>query len=223
MKLIGINGFKRSGKGTVFEGIREFRFVENYRAEGKGFADKLKQYAALSLGYTGTPEELFEIGDNLKHDGVFIEVWRSHGPADGNTCERDQITGRQYLQNIGNEARELFGEWFWVDQVTPNSPQALRRVWELPPDEPALLPDAACITDLRYPNEAERVRAIGGVVIEVTRPGTESDGHASEQPLPRDLVDYTLANDSSIHDLYEKVWFLMDHLHDIKKGDAFNL
>jgi hypothetical protein len=222
MKLIGINGFKRSGKGTVFDGVREFRFTSNYRAEGKGFADKLKQYAALTLGYTGTPEELFQIGDALKLDGVRIAVERYSDTF--NLDSVDSITGRQYLQNVGNEARELFGEWFWVDQVTPFGPQALARVWELPqtPGTPRL-PDAACITDLRYENEAQRIRAIGGIVIEVTRPGTESDGHASEQRLPRNLVDYTLANDGSIHDLYEKTWDVLSDLHDNAKGDAFNL
>ena len=220
MKLIGINGFKRSGKGTVFDGIKAYRFAtNNFTAKDKGYADKLKQYAALSLGYTGTPEQLFQIGDALKLDGVYITVERWLDDADTLT-ETDQITGRQYLQHVGNEARNLFGEWFWVDQVTPLDPGALKRIWQ---DEHYVLPDSACITDLRYENEAERVRAIGGVIIEVTRPGVESDGHASEQPLPRHLVDYTLANDEGIHELHLKTWEVMEDLFDGTKGDAFNL
>jgi hypothetical protein len=218
LKLIGINGFKRSGKGTVYEGVREFRFTSNYKAEGRGFADKLKQYAALSLGYTGTPEELFVIGDALKLDGIRIAVERYSDTFDLDTV--DSITGRQYLQNVGNEARELFGEWFWVNQLVPFDPREFSRIWQY---DDYSLPDAACITDLRYENEANRVKDAGGVVIEVLRPGTESDGHASEQPLPRNLVDYQLLNDGSIHDLYEKVWDVLSDLHDNAKGDAFNL
>ncbi len=222
MKLIGINGFKRSGKGTVFEGVRAFAVPAGRYAADKGYADKLKQYAALSLGYTGTPDELYNIGDSLKLDGVTIAIEIQADDGSG-VMEVDQISGRQYLQNIGNEARELFGEWFWVDQVTPFGPESLARVWRSSDSAYGRLPDYACVTDLRYENEATRVRTIGGVVIEVTRPGIESDGHASEQPLPRDLVDFTVVNDGSIKDLQEKVWNVMNVLEGTKRGDAFNL
>lgn len=191
MKLIGINGFKRSGKGEVYNSVARYGSMRGERAAGKGYADKLKQYAALSLGYKGTPKQLFEIGDALKLDGVTIDV-KNHGVV------TETITGRQYLQHVGNEARNLFGDYFWVDQVTPLGRSALKRVWE---DTRYSTPDYACITDLRYPNEAERVHELGGFVIEVLRPGTASDGHASEQPLPTELVDYVIHNDATLYDL----------------------
>jgi hypothetical protein len=105
----------------------------------------------------------------------------------------DSITGREYLQNLGNEARGVFGENFWIDQVLPNPGE---RDWSTLNWKDARYPDAdiLCITDVRYPNEADRIRALGGVVWEVLRPGVESDGHASEKPLPRHLVNYQIRN-----------------------------
>jgi hypothetical protein len=69
--------------------------------------------------------------------------------------------------------------------------------------------DCVAITDLRYPNEAQRVLDLGGEVWEVVRPGLVSDGHASEQTLPRDLVTLTIENDSDVADLQLKVRTLL--------------
>lgn len=101
------------------------------------------------------------------------------------------LSGRQYLQNLGNEARTVFGENFWVDQVLPREPLN---------DTSTLV-----ISDVRYPNEAERIRALGGVVWEVVRPGVDSDGHVSEQPLPRELISYQINNNSSLAQLADHV------------------
>lgn len=193
MQLIAVNGFKRSGKGTVAGFIEELSPEKH--VVGVGFADKLKVLASRSLGYTElSDQECIEKMDDFKEDG-----WVSSG----HELPTYDITGRQYLQNIGNEARQIFGDSFWIDQVLPNpafiegwgdaNGEALERRY------PGV--DILVITDLRYPNEAERVKSLGGVVWEVVRPGLESDGHASEQPLPRHLVDATIKNDRGLIDL----------------------
>ena len=191
MLLIGVNGFKRSGKGEVSRIIAE-------AVPGVvqvGFADKLKILAARAIGL---PEDkAIEEMDWLKEKGEF-EVWDSSA----HDWSPREITGRQYLQNIGQGARELFGDTFWIDMVLPNP--KLQAGWVGSTD---LLADAypgvegVVITDLRYENEAKRVKALGGQVWEVTRPGRTSDGHASEQPLPRSLVDRTFNNDGSLEAL----------------------
>lgn len=192
MKLIGINGFKRSGKGETAKIIAEAMPTAQV-----GFADSLKAIAALALGYSGTREELIAAMDDFKELNQ-IEIWEG-----GNYVA--EITGRQYLQNLGNEARGVFGDTFWIDQVLPNPAEytltsgldAVARKY----------PGVECvaITDLRYPNEAQRVKDLGGTVVEVIRPGRTSDGHASEQPLPRDLVDYTILNDGTLDELRTSV------------------
>ena len=43
---------------------------------------------------------------------------------------------------------------------------------------------------------------MGGIVIELSRSGTGTgDGHVSERPLPRDLVNVTLRNDGAPEEL----------------------
>jgi hypothetical protein len=61
------------------------------------------------------------------------------------------------------------------------------------------------ITDVRYENEAQRILDLGGVVWAIDRVGIKSDGHASERPLPADLVDWTIYNDGTVADLERKV------------------
>jgi hypothetical protein len=50
------------------------------------------------------------------------------------------------------------------------------------------------VEDVRFPNEAEAIRSLGGVVVKLTRPGVSSvaGAHKSEQGLPEELVDVTL-------------------------------
>lgn len=198
MQLIGINGFKRSGKGATaaavaagFEGELVVREV--------GFADKVKLWAAMSLGITGTDGELIAMMNQAKESW---ELYAYDRASNSSGCKF--LTGREYLQHIGNRARHLFGEDFWVDQVLP---QAL-------PDKPVVAQhnlsyrypgvDVLVMADLRYENEAQRVLDLGGVVWEVIRPGVESDGHDSEQPLPRHMVSYQIVNDDGLDVLHER-------------------
>lgn len=192
-QLIGINGFKTSGKDTTYKIISEFR----PNVARAAFADKLKVLAALTLGYYGTEEELIAAMDDFKESSR-VEVWEGGSYV-------AEVTGRQYLQNLGGEARNVFGDTFWIDQVLPNPAQYDLEDKSDRYDELLQLryPDAEtiCVTDVRYPNEAQRVRHLGGIVLEIVRPGLASDGHSSEKPLPRDLVDYTIVNDGALADL----------------------
>lgn len=207
MKLVGINGFKQSGKGTT-AGI----LAANY--EGVvyeiGFADKLKIMAAEALGYSGPPRDLIALMDAFKLEG---EVETRNWTADRrgrSWVPGTKITGRQYLQNFGERARQNFGLDFWVDQVLPHASTSPDREGCSVTNQrnlSARFPQVGlvAITDLRYPNEAERVRDLGGTVWEIIRPGVESDGAASEQPLPRHLVDCVLMNSGDLTDLEDEV------------------
>lgn len=175
---------------------------------GVGFADKLKIHAARSLGRLDlNDQECIDLMDEFKEDGFVVSAGATAGT----------ITGRQYLQNVGNEARKLFGDTFWIDMVLPNV--VLLEGWGEKPEQAhgaltARYPgvDCLCITDLRYPNEAERIKRLGGVVWEVVRPGTGSDGHASEQPLPRHLVDHVIDNSGDLYALEREVERALDTL-----------
>lgn len=128
------------------------------------------------------------------------------------------LTGRQYLQHFGNEARKVFGATFWIDQVLPQPsehPDPESRWASNDADLARRYPgiETLCITDLRYPNEAERIIALGGTIWEVIRPGTASDGHVSEIPLPRHLVDMTIPNMGTLDDLRDEVRIALEVSH----------
>lgn len=210
MKLIGVNGFQRSGKGTVAGFIEDLTLGVVVQV---GFADKLKIMAARALGYSATDAELIALMDEFKltgHVESYVSLSESQRYVLGPVAPvgSKKITGRRYLQNFGNDARQVFGDTFWIDQVLPRESRHLSSTIRSIENERNLdemyftrKPDVLAITDLRYPNEAERVLALGGEVWEVVRPGLESDGHASEQPLPRQLVTRTIDNNSTLDNL----------------------
>jgi hypothetical protein len=203
MRLIGINGFKRSGKGTVADilAARGHAGVV-YQV---GFADKVKILAARSLGYLDlSPRECIALMDEAK------ERWVLDTRTANDVIQFNTITGREFLQHIGTEARKLFGADFWVDQVLPAASGHPVRDNREVSNSIALrerFPEVDCvaITDLRFPNEAERVLRLGGEVWRVNRPGTESDGHDSEQVLSGHFITKELDNSGTIADLEDVV------------------
>lgn len=220
MNIIGINGFKRSGKGET--GLAIAKLVEG--VELLGFADKLKILAARTLGYLPehyTDEQCIALMDAAKEKwhvqvrstGNNVRIKRTVTLPSGRADKRTGLTMREFLQNLGNEARGVFGEDFWVDQVLPRAIEHTPGMDQLDHDLAnaracrMLYPGAAVLafTDLRYENEAQRIKDLGGFNIEVVRPGVESDGHASERRLPRNLIDHVIHNTGTLADLQWEV------------------
>ncbi|MEU7030079.1 hypothetical protein AB0A60_25780 [Streptomyces sp. NPDC046275] len=104
---------------------------------------------------------------------------------------------RGYQQRLGTEGgRTALGEDVWVD--------ALFRDFETW--------GPTIITDVRFPNEAEAIRARGGLVVAVERPGQtlirEAD-HASENALAGYLFDDVIRNDGTVAQLHDRVMQLI--------------
>lgn len=97
---------------------------------------------------------------------------------------------RQQLQDVGLKARKVLGEDVWLDAV-----------WsEMQPDGKYV------ITDVRFPNEAERIIGEGGTLVRIDRPGFNASGHLSEEALVGyDKWSHVVSNDGSIQDLHAKV------------------
>lgn len=206
-KLIGIAGLKTSGKDTTC------RFVQN-NAQGfsqrVAFADKLKIMAARALGLEGPNEELIARMDCFKENGVLTATAYSPPGAGTPVAFHSHISGRQYLQYFGSNARKVFGDTFWIDQILPTpSDKYDLNSYNLGYRYPDA--DLVVVTDVRYPNEAERIRALGGVVWKVWRPGIESDGHDSEVPIPDEYVNWVIPNDGSMEDLEHQTIRAMEY------------
>lgn len=205
MRLIGITGFKGSGKDTTYGAIREvLRDNETLNIQRVGFADKLKIMAAKALGFIDLSDDECIALMNQCKDYWQFDVYT--GELAGDT--RFKFNGRQYLQWFGGEARKVFGDTFWIDQVLPhvavddgvsNEYRKTAGEYSLMMRYPSV--NTLCVTDVRYPNEAQRIIDLGGEIWEIVKPGLESDGHGSEIPLPRELVDVVITNDKSIPQL----------------------
>lgn len=114
---------------------------------------------------------------------------------------------RALMQRMGTEAgRLVHGEDLWIDLVE-------HKIAKLGPDTPVV------ITDVRSPNEADWVKALGGVIVEVYRPeqlkGDLGDNakHASET-MGWITPDLTIVNSTTIPELHKQVDILMARLMD---------
>ena len=201
MNIIGINGLKRSGKGETGNAIAALL----PGVHQLGFADKLKVYAARSLGFLDlTDAESVALMDDAKETWEF-DISRHVSDTDyGPEYEAvKHLTGRKYLQWMGTEARKVFGEDFWVDQVLPN-PRDPGGGWYGYEHRQHIVEsmypgvETLAFTDLRFENEAQRILDLGGFIIEVVRPGAESDGHDSELKLPPNISRYVIFNGGTL-------------------------
>jgi|688.fasta_scaffold31150_11 hypothetical protein len=94
---------------------------------------------------------------------------------------------RVLLQRFGTEVgREMFGEDFWVNYALDSIPDGTKAV----------------IADVRYPNEADAIKKLGGKVFRVRRNGVvAANEHASESALNDYEFDSIIDNNADIHSL----------------------
>lgn len=57
------------------------------------------------------------------------------------------------------------------------------------------------IDDVRFPNEVVAIRALGGIVVRIERPGLVPEDHPSGTAQAAIVADHTLANDGIVGDL----------------------
>lgn len=95
--------------------------------------------------------------------------------------------GRKLLQELGHGARQVLGDDVWTTA-------ALRRI---PANTPVVF------DDVRYANEVDTVRLLGGVVVRVVRPGVvPARGHVTETSLDHYAgFDAAIDNSGSLADL----------------------
>lgn len=108
--------------------------------------------------------------------------------------EWGDLTYRRLLQLLGEKVRGVH-EDAWVNALF--SDYAVAKCW--------------LITDLRYPNELEAIKARGGITIRLTRQ-VEVDpvvaAHPSETALDNANFTYTLHNTGTLDDLTEMLYHI---------------
>lgn len=174
--ILGIAGYKRSGKSTAAQYL-----AHHYGFRQDSYAGPIRAFVASMLGWSAQ-----ELEDRKEEPLPWL----------------GGLTPRYLMQHVGTQwGREMIHPDLWVLA-------ALRRAQgTLAAGYPVLF------SDVRFANEAQAIRERGGKVIRVNRAGLEStDDHASERPIPADLVDEEIPNDGSIRDLYIELDSAMQRL-----------
>ena len=155
--IVGIGHVSRTGKDTAAEALcRDLGFVR------RGFADQLKELAFVADPLVTSATRT--VNTNIGH-GRLAWVVKSMGGWEAAKDTYPEV--RVFLQNLGDGGRRVFGNDFWVD-----------RLLESLGDEPKVV-----IPDVRYRSEADKIQALGGVVVRINRPGRDAKGHISETEL----------------------------------------
>lgn len=110
---------------------------------------------------------------------------------------------RYLAQTIGTEwGRNLVADDIWVQLAE----EQIRHFWAHDLN--------VANTDLRFENEAIRIKELGGIIIHITRNDNEhatkqentgASNHASNVILPEQYIDYTIRNDYSLEMFHEEV------------------
>lgn len=107
---------------------------------------------------------------------------------------------RRLLQRIGTEAgRNIIGKNVWIDI-------AMRKVAAI-----HAAGGKVVITDLRFPNEADAVRQLGGKIVRINRPGVGPAGDHSSENVGLIDADATISNSGDQAKLHASVWDTMIH------------
>lgn len=171
--IIGVTGLARSGKGSVAATL-----VEMHGFEERSFAADLK--AAIGtlnciVGYEPTEDGWTEVRVLDAIDRVGADEAKTAYPE-----------VRRLYQVMGTEVGRAWSPTFWIDRTLQDHEGK-----------------NIVISDLRFPNEGEAIRALGGIVVKVTRPGVTSmlNGHASETSVDTVVYDVWFENNGTLEDL----------------------
>jgi hypothetical protein len=184
--LVALHGPVGSGKDTAAKCI-----PHNHEF---AFAEPLKSAAMILFGFT--------------HEQVYDQVQKEI------VDERWGASPRQIMQWLSTDI--LRGRWpdMFIRRMDMKVKDAIE--W----GEANGIPPRIVITDCRFPNEAEYIHNLSFegrvMVVKIVREGearTEHHNHASEQPLPDEMVDYVLENKGTLEEYRETVRrFHAEHL-----------
>lgn len=177
--VVGLGRHAQVGKDTVGSYLVEAGWKR------AAFADKLKSSALVVNPWLRTPDGVWSTLENLHADVGY----------DWDRLKVEVPTVRQFLQSYGTAARTVDDriwlrpvEWFILDALDDGSGPVV-------------------VTDVRYPNEVDTIHDMGGLYVEVTRPGKGPwNRHPSENALDDTPADYVLENSGSLDDLRRTVY-----------------
>jgi len=177
--LIGLTGFKGSGKDTVANIL-----VEEFGYHRKAFATALKEEINAAQHQSCQWSDAPKFTSPYWSDEFvgYMEDHRRDAP--------DSPSGwpRMLAQAWGQMRRDTRGQDYWVNLVT--------------------LKEGIVVSDVRYANEADAIKRAGGCIVAVCRSSCMSDGPASESVLDN-WIDLGIGNDGTLDELANTVRGMM--------------
>jgi hypothetical protein len=102
---------------------------------------------------------------------------------------------RRCLQHMGQTVRDLEPD-FWLNIALSRVTEAQK--WNIP----------VVVTDCRYPNEAEALKARGFTTVRIVRPSVRAGlagEHESETALDQYVTDYVVSNRGTVAELHDAI------------------
>ena len=177
-KLIGILGRKRTGKDSSGNYI-----IEKYNYTRYAFAEPIKRILKI----------MFDLNDKqLNEDKEILDKRWNLSPREilqkfGTEICRNDL--KEYLPNI-----ELDNGTLWI--------KLFKIFYEKNKDKNIV------ITDVRFLDEINIIKSLGGKIIKINRDKVIYDSHSSECDIDnysKDLIDYNIDNNYTYDDLYSQI------------------
>jgi len=176
-KLIGITGLAGTGKDTLADHLSKTFGHEKY-----AFATPIKELLNARFGW------MMEMWD----DRSWKESDQPEAGRREDWEEYNHFSPRSWAQWLGTDVgRVIGGEDVWVKRMVSRwyGVHGSRR------------PSAMIIPDVRFDNEADTIRGMGGVVVKLLRPcAVPVNAHVSEKGVRSEFIDATITNDRCVDD-----------------------
>jgi len=160
----------------------------DYKFHRRSFADPIR-------------EAIYRLNPYIINDGLNDGSWRVADDVDEHGWEmaKQHPEVRRLMQVFGTEiGRKMFGENFWVDIALAGLNSNQRVV----------------IADVRFPNEADAIKNLGGQVWRINRLGNSAvNNHSSEHAMDNYLFNHVIYNNETIEELSVDVFMLANKLN----------
>lgn len=197
-QYIFIAGHNRVGKGTVADNVQGHLENQGYRVHRIALADALKELTLVSAYAVFLnmflPADIGTVKELIPYTH-FVSMMNQH---------KEHIF-RPLLQGYGEMARQLIKDSYWLDQLLADTIHPTRKHGPL----------MVLVDDCRYPNEADFVRGVGGLLIGVA--GYNRDKYSSAYSS-RKLLDTQYGDHPSV----QGVCYCMEKA-DIVVGNTGNM
>lgn len=176
MKIIGLCGKRQSGKDTFAEFGVVHAFGLDKKAAITSFASPIKRFVQ---DYCGIPMQNLD-GTNQQKDeivGTWGQFFNESICSKYDKVSTSPVSGRNLLQVYGTDIFRNVNPDFWIDLLETRIKRNEFDKYDL-----SGTPDIVFVTDVRFQNEVEKIRSMGGDVIKLDR-AQFTDSHASEAAI----------------------------------------